>query len=273
MFQKKGCIYILVMLLMTVYLNGLQSRKIVGGLSMELNSNPIPSLKSGDSWCIETHLIEDLPRIAHRGEELKDIVFYHRYEVVGEEIIRDNKAWVIDIKPVDVPSDVPNDHGDSYLWRLYISQEDFTLVRLESSVRSLMFLVSGDSVESRTLEFQNGEPAVLNSISLRTPIDIPKFPVGKFPRMLMDKEVEYRFLNEDTSSDCMQRLEVVERKINGTRTSVLYVTLYGPVIGYRTQIWVPGLPWWKEWSRISNDGEHRGLWYAKMVDWSGGKKD
>lgn len=233
---------------------------------MKLKTNPIPHYKIGDRWFIESHFIEDMAQMPDVGEELKDIVFCHKYEVVSEQSIGDNKVWVIDIKAVHVPKDFPDDHGDNFLWQLYINQENFTLMKIKSSIRSRLFLVSGSEVESQTIDFINKEPAVLNSIILRTPIDIPKFPIGEFPRFLEYNEIVFSFLNEDTSTKCYQRMEIVEQMTDQTNLEMLYITLYGPAIGYRTQVWVAGLPWWKEWRKVSNDGDHRGLWYAKLIE-------
>lgn len=240
---------------------------------MRLNSTPIPKWEKGTWWIIETHIVEDISEIDDGMERIGDEIYYHKYQVVGDEKINGKDAWIVDIKALRVPSEFPNDHGDNYLWRLYINKENFCLIRFETAVRSRRYLVTGQKVHRRTWNFSDDNPAVIASEVVLTPIDIPRLPSDEFPRWLSAEEKDFGFLNEDTSTKCWQHIDVIQENIDEKPTKVLYVTLSGASIGTRTQRWIPGPPCWQEWRRTREKGVIKGLWYAKMIDWSNKKKD
>ena len=234
---------------------------------MGLISNPIPQYKIGDWWVVETHIIEDISDIEHGPEILGDKIYYHKYEVVGEAEIDATDVWLIDIKAENIPPEFANDHGNHYLWRLFLDKKNITLVRFEESVRSQRYLVSDSNVIQGRYDYKKGNPVVMQIPSL-TPLYIPRLPhKEEFPRFLEEDEKEFEFVDERTNQEFVQYIVAIEEKIKDQSTIALYITLYNEELGIQTQKWVPGLPWWQEWRCSRTDRFSNGMWYAKLIEW------
>lgn len=275
MFGKETKAFLLLLLFIVASL-------IIGFLSLQQNrgdlttmgliSKAIPSLKIGNWWIIETHIIEDISETESGQEKLGDKVYYHMYKIVGQQNINGKQTWVIDIKASKVPLEFANDHDDNYLWQLFVNKEDFTLVRFKKATRSRRYLVTGQDVHRLTFDFSKGNPVVIQDLAL-TPLDIPLLPHrGQFPRFLNEEEKEFSFIDERTYQKFVQYIVAIRENVNGNPTNVLYVTLYNKDLGVRTQKWVPGLPWWQEW-RCTTTGRFIDgtMWYAKLIEWGSGE--
>jgi hypothetical protein len=227
----------------------------------------VPSWVIGDWWIIQTFIIEDISEIRHGPEKLGLISYSHLWEVVGREKINGKNTWVIDIKAINVPSEISNNHGTDYLWRLFLNSEDLTLVRIVMNIRSGRYLISGKELTNQKYDFMDGNPIVIDNIPVLTPIDIPKLPIGEFPRFLSEEEKELWFKDEESQQDIVQYIVDIEENINGKIMHVLYIKLYSLDIGIRIQKWVPGLPWWEEWHFETNERFTDGMLRAKLIQW------
>lgn len=273
--QKRTIIAIAVpALLAAIFVVGYTlTRQKKGIATMGLIPMSIPSLKIGDWWVVRTHNIVDVSGVEHGPEKLEDMVYYHVYEVVSEQNINGKETWMIDVKATRIPRGFANDHGDNYLWRMYINKKDCTLVQLDTAIRGHEYLVTGERVKTRTYSFSGGNP-VVGPIMALTPLDIPRLPQeGNFPIFLSEDEKEYVFRDERSNREYVQYIVALQEDIGNKTATVLYVTLYNEVLGMIiTQKWVPGLPWWQEWRRVTVERLDSGIWSAELIEWGSGKK-
>jgi hypothetical protein len=230
-------------------------------------ADPVPKYKIGDWWIIETRFVEDMSEVEHGPEKLGVQIYSHKYEVIGEDTLNGEATWIIEIKAYDIPRETKNDHGDHFLWQLYLNKANFTLTRLNIATRSGRFLVSGSKIKRDSFDFKENKPISIQLPKL-TPLDFPRLPSGgDFPRYLSEDEKEFHFVDDWSRQNFVQYIVAIEGNLNGKRTNNLYVTLYNPSLGVITQKWVPGLPWWQEWRYATTERFIQGMWYAKLINW------
>jgi hypothetical protein len=267
---KKLCFYCLVLLTIPYFFSYGKAEYLAMGVDMGIVSNPVPSWNKGKWWIIETTHVVNTSNMRHGPEQLGLRCFYHIFEIVGEQSIEGRDTWLVDVKATRVPPAISNDHGNEYLWRLYLDKEDLSLARLMINTRSGAYLITGKEIIQRTFDFKKGNPVVIDHVPVLVPIDIPKLPHGGFPRFLSEEEKEFRFLDERNYQEFFQYIVAIKENVDEVPTTVLHVTLYNKDLGIRTQKWVPGLPWWQEWRYATSERFTNGMWYAKLIEWGSG---
>ena len=158
---------------------------------MILDFDPRPIWKKDAWWIIETHIVEDVSPFDDGIERIGEKIYFHKYRVVDEQQINGKDLWIIDIIAHKVPSEFTNDHGDNYLWRLYIDKENLTLSRFEMANRGQRYLVTGPEVQKTTYDFLNNKPVVSISVITLTPNEIPQLPSGDIPRKHSSNEKDF----------------------------------------------------------------------------------
>jgi hypothetical protein len=225
-----------------------------------------PTWQEGTWWIVETHIVEDISTVDDGIERLGDVIYFHKYQVMGDQLINGKESWIVDITAERLPPEFPNDHGNNPLWRFYIDKKLFILNRFEAAIRGRRYLVTGTEIQKTSYDFVNNNPVVINSVISLTPLDFPLLPSGEFPRFLSNEERDMKFFNQDTGSECWQHIDIIQEKIEDKPVKILYLTLSGDRIGIRTQKWIYGLPWWQEWRCTRKNGIISDFWYARLVD-------
>jgi hypothetical protein len=138
------------------------------------------------------------------------------------------------------------------------------LRRLETNLRSGNFLVSGDVVDRRSMDFSGRNPAVITWVPSACPLDVAVLPQswvsGTNAAMEAARET---YTDERTFEPIVQRVEPA-RAADGLGLSVSLETAYGKE---RVQMWKPGLPSWSTWEvRDAPDREYRTV--SRLIDWS-----
>jgi hypothetical protein len=241
---------------------------IEGGNKMGMIANPIPHWQIGDWWIVRTTCLENLSTIPSGPEHTAMLNFYHRFEIVREEMLRGEPVWVIEIKATKLPADVINKHGDGFLWRLYLRKHALTLARIESNTRFGMYCVEGDEAHKESEDHFKNIPARIQNITAITPLDIPKLPSasGEYPRYLFEDEKSIPFTNEETLHEMLQTTIAASEIIENKEITCLTISLSDKSREIVTEKWIPGLPWWSEWSKTTIEGPSGGMIKAVLVD-------
>lgn len=224
-------------------------------------------------WTIRSSFFSSVSRIPEDAwEKLGVTDYYHRYTVVKKERLGSEDVWIVDINAMNVPEEFPNDQGDKYLWRVYLSAKNFTLRKIISSTRQGNYLVTGDQVKNDTIDFRLGKPAVVTRLVALTPLEFPRLPASVNPLLLEEEEKELDFKNELSLQQYKETVIAAIQQTGKQQVPVWYITLANQDNGISTHYWVPGLPWWKEWRHVSSDRQSSGMFKAELVEWGINRK-
>jgi hypothetical protein len=237
------------------------------GVAVEKPLGPKLIWQTGTWWIVQTSFFRNISRIKDGPEKLGVIDYFHRYTVVKKKQLGSEEVWIVDINAMNVPKEFPNDQGDKYLWRVYLSAQNFTLRKIISSTREGNYLVTGNQVKNDTIDFRLGNPAVVTRLVALTPLEFPRLPVGSNPLLLEEKEKESDFTNELSFQKYKETIIAAFQQIGKQQIPVWYITLANKDNGISTHYWVPGLPWWKEWRHDSLERKTGEMFKAELVEW------
>lgn len=225
---------------------------------------------NGMWWVTESHGFLDVSKFDSGPQKFEDAVFYHKWIVENVDVGKtDNDTiYVVSIYPWDIPNNITNDHGNAYLFKLWLYKSDLSLKRIETNFRSGTYLVTGNIVSNRTIVYPGHQPAILGWASRICPL---YFPIIQNDRTsLKEDALKNKIISvedENTDSKIEQQSSVgigktsdemlIELKIINTESTVRI-----------TEKWDRQCPWWLKWEKTNNPEKH-GLWEARTIDWKG----
>jgi hypothetical protein len=234
------------------------------------DQNPVPMFENGFWWITESHTLIYAAKLRTGPFPMADRLFYHKWQVVGEEKIHGDECWVVNIYAYDVPKTVKNDQGSEYLFRIHLRKSNLTLARFETNIRSGMYLVTGDKGEKIIEDYSKKNPSIVTLVPEILPLEFPIIPNTWFARGLLEQEKEKIFYDEKTNFKLIQRYEPFYSNytsVDELSKPVLIISLAKEDGTTIFQKWVPGFPWWSEWQCFYRNGMIKDLWYSKTIDW------
>lgn len=232
------------------------------------STGPLSQLDKGMWWITETAAFVDISLFNSGPRKWAEKRHKHKWSVSGEDKIGDQPCWVIEIRPVALPREIKNAHGESPLYTVYLSKTSGHVCKFVSTVRSGGYLVEGGNVRRKETTYKRKQPVVVTWIPSYVPLDFGILP-EKWPEHEYPPEKGVRtFPDERGGSKITQVLFPFQRDGNPN----LLVTLKNEDGQIRTQLWDTQCPWWREWHCVQEDGKVRYKRYSRTIDWKGKKE-
>ena len=246
------------------------------GPSRGMPKRGLPAWQEGDWWVVSADILTD-DRLVNPEKKGKLVsaslpddrgVFSveTRFQVEKPTIVKREVCDVISIRVHRLPSWLKDETEGEPLWKLFIRKSDGTLAKYEWKLRQWPF-VAGEVQSVGSRELKEHMP-VAHSMAGLVPLDVPllSHPLGEI-RPLYDRQKVLTYDKDEwTAHPRKETIEVYEDRVLGKKQKVVVITIWGPDIGFRRQVWVPGYPWWVEWSQMDQDGLVRsGILRARMV--------
>lgn len=240
----------------------------------------LPVWEQGDWWIVSADILvndgknpekKDVPLLpATMPSPRSTFTMEFKFQVDEQAKVGDELCDLISIHPHKLPTGVVDETGGEPLWRLFIRTSDGTLAKFEWKLRQGICLVSGKVEHEGSLGYEAHQP-VVHYIDERVPRDVPFLlkPLAEM-KALTDNMKILKFTDEFTAEPRSQTTEVYEDNVLGKRQKVVVVTICGQGIGFRREVWVPGYPWWVEWTGMDADGLVRpGILRSRLVEFGG----
>ena len=225
---------------------------------------------NGMWWITESHVFLDVSEFDSGPQKYEDTVFYHKWIVENVDVGKtDNDTiYVVSIYPWDIPNNIINDHGNAYLFKLWLYKSDLSLKRIETNYRSGTYLVTGNIVSDSTIVYPGHQPTRIGWASLICPL---YFPIIQNDRpSLKEDTLKNKIISvedENTDSKIEQKTSVGIGKVSDEKFIELKIINTESIVRINEK-WNQQCPWWLKWKK-TNDPENGGLWEAKTIDWKG----
>ena len=222
--------------------------------------------KPGTWWITETQALEKEP-YETLGDPSQTIqyVYRHKWSMVKEDKIGDLPVWVVEIRPIGLPSDIVNDLGESPLYTLSFDKSLSIPVRFEADIRGGRYCVSGKG-EHFEKSFAKVPVVWQGPVGATLPF---RFPLMRWPWLTAaaDRHVGPAVLSDYENRDTKKKIEQSllwfrNQSKRGELGCVADVKYAGTTY---TSVWAQSCPWWVEW----RSSEHGDIWWSRTVDWSG----
>lgn len=217
-----------------------------------------PAWRVGQWWVVETYVMGQDPH-GHEGEAPRTRIErrQHRFTVVKEQPIGGQPCLEITV----VPTGKRDAADDSALltYVLWVRKSDGTIAKYAKYQRHKGRPDQPPSLD-HAVELPRPQPVVVDRGICPVPLDLPWFPAPA---------AGTHYTDESSAQRATQVVWQLEQMVGGPVKPVLHVALVSRAWhGVRMQAWLPGRPWWTEWTACSpGAGIGRAL-HARLVDWS-----
>ncbi|RLD08908.1 MAG: hypothetical protein DRI44_09395, partial [Chlamydiae bacterium] len=218
-------------------------------------------------WITESHVLLNTSKLDSGPPKLQDTVFYHKWITSNFKKYNGENVWIIDIYPYNIPDNIQNDHGENFIFRLWLAETNFALRRLDANFRHGKYLVTGDFACQQKQIFSETEPVSVTWLPEICPLDVPVLPVNWREKTITNKQQNLSVKDERTGDFIQQSITVLSNK--PPEAFGIVVKLKTKNSDTRIQTWIKNCPWWIEWHCDSELTNHPGLISAKTINWKG----
>jgi len=85
-------------------------------------TNQKQNIELGMWWITESHVLLNTSILDSGTQKLQDTVFFHKWIISSFKKYNDENVWIIEIYPHKIPANVQNDHGENFIFRLWLPE-------------------------------------------------------------------------------------------------------------------------------------------------------
>ncbi len=230
-------------------------------------TNQKQNIELGMWWITESHVLLNTSILDSGTQKLQDTVFFHKWIISSFKKYNDENVWIIEIYPHNIPANVQNNHGEDFIFRLWLAETNFVLRRLDANFRHGKYLISGKIACHEKQTFSKSGPVSTTWLPEICPLDVPVLPVNWRKEAITKEQQKLSMKNERSGNLIQQSIAVLSNK--PPEIFGIEVTLKTKNSGNRIQTWIKNCPWWIEWHCNRELTNHPGLISAKTINWKG----